>query len=512
MTPLTSALSQALLHFVWQGLLIAFLLWIVLAILQKRSVRLRYLVSCAALALMTILPAITAWLSYRAPVAASAFVKRAIDIPRSAGAATLPAPEWLSNAMTVLEAWAIPLWSVGVVVFVVRLILVSRYANRLRSEGRAAEAPIVDIISRLASRMGVIRPVRVLISRLAESPSVVGWLRPVILVPAATLLSLSVEQLEAVLAHELAHIRRYDYLINALQALSETLLFYHPAVWWVSSRIRRERELCCDDMAVAVCGDAVGYARALAKLERFRIAAPQLAMSSTGGELLFRIRRLTGMQHEQASSKVPALLALALAVICLSLSLQRANGQPQAGTEPVVRRDSIWMDTVKFGDLPIMYRALGSIVSANKAELKVPDFLASLAQLGQSASIDTHHGIIIAGTVAHIDPYSSGGTVTVTIELQASVPEFTGSQADGVVRVKTLHDVVFVGRPVHGEPNTSGTLFRLNPDGTHATQVKVRFGAVSVNSVQILEGLQTGDRIILSDTSQYAGNSRIRLE
>jgi hypothetical protein len=265
-------------------------------------------------------------------------------------------------------------------------------------------------------------------------------------------------------------------------------------------------------MAVAVCGDAVGYARALAKLERFRIAAPQLAMSSTGGELLFRIRRLTGIQHEQASSKVPALLALALAVICLTLSLQRANGQPQAGTEPVVRRDSIWMDTVKFGDLPIMYRALGSIVSANKAELKVPDFLASLAQLGQSASIDTHHGIIIAGTVAHIDPYTSGGTVTVTIELQASVPEFTGSQADGVVRVKTLHDVVFVGRPVHGEPNTSGTLFRLNPDGTHATQVKVRFGAVSVNSVQILEGLQTGDRIILSDTSQYAGNSRIRLE
>jgi beta-lactamase regulating signal transducer with metallopeptidase domain len=512
MTPLTSALSKALLHFVWEGLLVALLLWIALAILQERSARARYLVSCAALALMTILPALTAFLSYRAPVAASAFVQRASWNAASAGPAALPSPDWVSRWIPVLEAWAIPFWFAGVLVFVARLILVSRHANRLAREGQSAGALVVGLISRLASRMGVTRRVRVLISSLAESPSVVGWLRPVILIPAATLLSLSAEQLEAVLAHELAHIRRYDYLVNLLQTLSETLLFYHPAIWWVSSRIRRERELCCDDIAVAVCGNAVGYARALAILERFRMTAPNLAMSSTGGQLLFRIRRLTGMQHEQASSKVPALLALALAAICLTFSLQRANGQAPAGNEPVVHRDAIWMDSVKFGDLPIMVRALGSLVSAGTAELKVPESLASLAQLGQSASVETKRGVLIAGTVSRIDSYTSGGTVTVAVALQTSLPEFTGSPVDGILRVKTLHDVIYVGRPVFAAPDSSYMIFRLDPDGKHATQVKVRFGAMSVNSVQIVEGLQPGDHIVLSDMTKLDGASRIRLE
>ena len=102
-------------------------------------------------------------------------------------------------------------------------------------------------------------------------PSVIGWLKPVVLLPAATLLGLTPEQLEAVLAHELAHIRRYDYLVNIVQMLIETLFFYHPAVWWISGRIRQERELCCDDIAVRCCGDAVGYARALTALERMRV-------------------------------------------------------------------------------------------------------------------------------------------------------------------------------------------------------------------------------------------------
>ena len=512
MTPLTSALSKALLHFVWEGLLVALLLWIVLAILQKRSARARYLVSCAALALMTILPAVTAFLSYRAPVAANAFVQRAPWNAVFVGPAAAPSPGWLARWIPFLEAWAIPLWFAGVLVFAARLIFITGHANRLAREGQGAGAPVAGIVARLASRMGVTRRVRVLISSLAESPSVVGWLRPVILIPAATLLSLSPEQLEAVLAHELAHIRRYDYLVNVLQTLSETLLFYHPAIWWVSARIRRERELCCDDVAVAVCGDAVGYARALAKLERVRIAAPSLALSSTGGQLLFRIRRLTGMQHEQAFSKFPALVALVLAVICFTFSLHRANGQAPAGSEPVVHRDSIWMDTVKFGDLPITLRALGSLVSAGTAELKVPESLASLAQLGQSASIEARRGVIIAGTVSRIDPYSSGGTVTVAVALQTSMPEFTGSQVDGILRIKTLRDVIYVGRPVFGAPNSSYMLFRLDPDGKHATQVKVQFGATSVNSVQIVEGLQPGDRIVLSDMTKYDGASRIRLE
>ena len=103
-----------------------------------------------------------------------------------------------------------------------------------------------------------------------DVPTVIGWLKPVVLLPASALAGLSPNQVEAILAHELAHIRRHDYLVNLLQTLVETLLFYHPAVWWLSRRIRAERENCCDDLAVSLCGDPVAYAAALAELEDLR--------------------------------------------------------------------------------------------------------------------------------------------------------------------------------------------------------------------------------------------------
>ena len=108
----------------------------------------------------------------------------------------------------------------------------------------------------------------------------------------SALAGLSPSHFEAILAHELAHVRRRDYLVNIVQRVVETLLFYHPAVWWVSGWIRREREHCCDELAASVCGDRVGYARALRALEELRVHAPALAMGAGGGELLVRIRRL----------------------------------------------------------------------------------------------------------------------------------------------------------------------------------------------------------------------------
>lgn len=130
-------------------------------------------------------------------------------------------------------------------------------------------------------------------SLAARVPLVIGWLRPVILLPASAASGLTVAQLELILAHELAHVRRNDHLINLLQHLIETLLFYHPAVWWVSAKIREERENCCDDLAVqAFDGDKVGYARALARLDDHNIY--RLAPAATGGSLLKRVQRLAG--------------------------------------------------------------------------------------------------------------------------------------------------------------------------------------------------------------------------
>ena len=149
----------------------------------------------------------------------------------------------------------------------------------------------------LARQLHIRRPVRLLESASVAVPTVIGWLRPVVLMPASALAGLSPEQVQAILAHELAHIRRHDYLVNLLQTLVETLLFYHPAVWWLSRRIRAEREHCCDDLAVSLCGDPYTYARALADLEGLRTPSVPLALAATGGSLLERVRRLVRPSH-----------------------------------------------------------------------------------------------------------------------------------------------------------------------------------------------------------------------
>jgi uncharacterized protein (TIGR03435 family) len=190
-------------------------------------------------------------------------------------------------------------------------------------------------VAGLAVRMGIERPVRAVISRGVDVPGVIGWLRPVILLPPATAMGLTPEQLEAVLAHELAHVRRHDYFVNILQMVAETLLFYHPVVWWTSKQIRRERELCCDDLAVRCCGDPVTYARALTTLEKMRVTVSGLAMGSTGGPLLYRIQRLLGTTtREYGPSRWPGVLAMCLALTCAALNVSWVRAQSQAAARP----------------------------------------------------------------------------------------------------------------------------------------------------------------------------------
>src|SRR2546428_1745408 len=169
-----------------------------------------------------------------------------------------------------------------------------------RQLGRVGTSSVPDAcreaVARLAARLCIRRPLRVLESAVVQVPAVIGWLRPVILLPASALTGLTPLQLDALLAHELAHVRRYDYLVNLIQSVIETLLFYHPAVWWASQQVREEREHCCDDLAVVVCGDAHLYATALLGMERLRVATPGFALAAAGrgGSLMGRIRRLVG--------------------------------------------------------------------------------------------------------------------------------------------------------------------------------------------------------------------------
>jgi TonB family protein len=327
MTSLAQALSAALLHFVWQGALVGVLLWVALLILRNRPAAVRYNAACAALAILAVLPVVTTYILYESPALPATgadFLVAGAGTPLTiVNAGAVP---WLRS----LQPWALPVWSLGVFLLSLRLILSSLQVYRLRRRGEPAGSNVLQAVDAVARRLELTRPLRVLISSLADGPAVIGWLRPVILLPSATLLGLTAQQLEAVLAHELAHIRRCDYLVNLLQMAVETLLFYHPAVWWISSRIRLERELCCDDLAVASCGDPLGYARALTRLERLRIAVPAMALGSTGGPLAYRIQRLIGAgTRGYGCSKLPGIFALIAGLACFAVNIHWAQGQEQ---------------------------------------------------------------------------------------------------------------------------------------------------------------------------------------
>jgi hypothetical protein len=156
-------------------------------------------------------------------------------------------------------------------------------------------------------------------SKLVRVPCVVGWMRPVVLVPASAFTGLSVDELQTILAHELAHVRRYDVCVNYVQTVVETLLFHNPAAWWISRQVRAEREHCCDDVAVEVCGDRLLYARALVDMESLTRTRAALSMAADGASLISRIRRL--VDPPERRNRLPASGAFNIVALASLLAL-----------------------------------------------------------------------------------------------------------------------------------------------------------------------------------------------
>ena len=325
MSSISTALSAALLHFAWQGLAVFVGLWVTLYWLRRSAAPARYLVSCLALAILALAPLVTTLVVYRPVVSGGATGVSSFSFASKAqaGRPTTQGLDW--------RRWVVPVWAFGVLVLSMRMVWGFAEVSKLRRRGQAADPAVLAVVANLSARMGISKRVQVLRSSWSGGPSLVGWLRPVILLPAWAVMGLTPQQLEAVLAHELAHVRRHDYLVNWMQMLVETLLFYHPAVWWVSARIRHERELCCDDRAVSACEGPLCYARALTTLEKLRATTPALAVGSTGGSLFFRIQRIVGAgQIPQQPSRASGMAALSLALACLVLSVHWARGQGQS--------------------------------------------------------------------------------------------------------------------------------------------------------------------------------------
>jgi beta-lactamase regulating signal transducer with metallopeptidase domain len=240
--------------------------------------------------------------------------------PMPGVAADVAPAESSSDRIDVVLSAAVVVWVAGVMLLALRLGRGWWRVSRLRQRARALEpSRWTGISQHVAARLGLRHLVRVVDTDLITSPIVMGWISPVIVLPLAAFAGLTPAQVEGILAHELAHIRRHDFLVNLLQPVVETLLFYHPVIWWISGRIRAEREHCCDDLAIAVTGDRIAYASALADLEAFRRMSPSFALAATGGSLFARVSRLLDpppYRLAPAPHATAGALVLLIAVLC----------------------------------------------------------------------------------------------------------------------------------------------------------------------------------------------------
>lgn len=375
MTPdqLIDAAGWTLLHSIWQFAAIALLLSVAMKAIATGRCHTRYLMACAALLLMIAAIAGTFVWQNNAPRLTATSQELRFDDKEQSDTSSAPLESVAAAAVqngvvpasaagtpnyneippaeaaplrarieTLLAPWLAPivaLWMFGVSLLSLRLWANWLAVRRLRASGSEIENRVwTRALARIQKRLVVARPVALLQTSAAAVPMVIGWLKPVVLVPVELVTGLTTAEIEAILAHELAHIRRHDYLVNLLQNIAETLLFYHPAVWWVSRQIRQEREFCCDDIAARLCDGTAVYARALTKVETMRSLPPALGMAASGGSLLVRIGRLAGREPRQAVGASGAMTAV-LVLSCALMLLVSGAGSSENPPEPAPLTD-----------------------------------------------------------------------------------------------------------------------------------------------------------------------------
>ncbi|MCA0198412.1 MAG: M48 family metalloprotease [Proteobacteria bacterium] len=342
---LVPALGRVLLHFLWQGALIGLLAALALQLLHRARPQARYAVTCLALLACVLAPVGSLLLglaggSDAVPVALTAQAAGSIDAIAPAAAAMPASPAALAQALRLEQAlpWIVVAWAAGVCTLSLRLAAGVWWIGRLSG----MSAPHLQRkwqrrLDALAQAMGLRHAVELRLVDALATPATAGWWRPVVLLPAALLARMPVDYIEALLAHELAHVRRHDYLVSLLQGVAEALLFYHPAVWWLSRRIHAERELVADRLAAEATGEPRRLALALAALADHHAALravprPALAaLTPEGGQLMSRIEQLVRPGRARNGGRLLfPLLGLAVAGLAFYAHAQHAAHAPVA--------------------------------------------------------------------------------------------------------------------------------------------------------------------------------------
>ncbi|QDT43619.1 Regulatory protein BlaR1 [Gimesia alba] len=362
-----------LLHSLWQIALLAIAYRLVSILLRNRPATVRYLICCVTLFSMLGFPLSTFYLLSQNAMRISTDINNTTtivsvsdDLPASSKViteseklitspqssvtqssatesdtktvlpASLPANSFSDNLFSLLRPWlplATTVWLIGTLLFALRPLWGWLHVRRLKRHGLSPLSPqLRDLGANLAVRLGIKQGVQFLQSSLVEVPTIVGCFSPIILLPASAITGLTVQELEMILAHELAHVRRHDYLINLAQTVIESLLFYHPGMWWISNQIRQEREHCCDDIAVALGKNRAVYVQALARLEQQRHETLTIVLTATGGLLISRVRRILEQSKNEVGYVNLTACLTGLVLIGLVATAFTMNSIPQKKT------------------------------------------------------------------------------------------------------------------------------------------------------------------------------------
>lgn len=345
---IVQSLGMALLHSLWQCTAIGSIAWLVLHALRNATPQARYAVACAALAACVLWPA--AQLAYALSAALATLPATALPTLGNDAARTTAENGLLPLGRLSLDRmlpWVVALWAAGTCLMLARLLTGLSWVARLRRSAQTPGDPIWQRrLDRLAQRSGL-SGIRLAVlddnGSPIGGPLAAGIWRPMVLVPAALLARMPVEMLDALLAHELAHIRRHDYLVNLFQRIAEALLFHHPVVWWLSHRIRVEREFVADALAAEVTGEPRQLAHALAELARITPTIPPLAQAAHGGHLMSRIQNLLRPQP-RTSAGIVLLPVAGLVLACIGVLAYAQSAQtraPSAATQSLSQKVTV---------------------------------------------------------------------------------------------------------------------------------------------------------------------------
>ncbi|MFZ6801900.1 TonB family protein [Undibacterium sp. Di24W] len=384
---LIQALGWSLVHFVWQGCVIALILAVVLALTRKAKAQLRYAIACVTLLLCAMLPV---WKFVQGLERGTSF-----DVALQATAQVAMSTQDVHPLMQVSVIvqnnlhWIVFCWALVVALLSVRLCLglwwLKGYGSGQRGQVNLYWQAQLD---ELAQHFALPGRVLLRVVKDIESPLTIGWLRPMVLVPASLVTGMEPSYLQALLAHELAHIRRYDYLMNLIQNVIEMILFFHPAVWWISKKIRNERENIADDLAASMLGEPRRLALALQELELLQFTTPQLAQAAHGGNLMSRIKRLIRPEVQSVNWKT-AVTAVGIAMVCVGFAANAAMPSLSQHSRPSAHNQAVATSIENVVDADFVESAPLSTDFSNQTSSTTADFIRPKSKVasGQDAVI-----------------------------------------------------------------------------------------------------------------------------